>query len=1258
MIPGKQYAIELQADLAEADKSATTWYRLLKGGTRNGITGYSTQCELLVNATGMQECVTFDFNFMYQLSDTKGSALNVYRHDSFLERVGVVKFRLTQYGSSPSTADFYLDMKINHDVVAVDRTWTVNLKVVQGGSVIEAPTTFLEKITNYTGIDAHIEYDIGLAAFAVVPSSNAAPFTIMSTGNVGIGTTNPVGVNGGQRLEGSSSTGFEYIATRDDTAAVADDFVGAYLFKNTDTDGVEPHYAGMSSKMTGGNGPMDLRFHTNRDQYESDTPQMIINSAGYVGIGTNAPAYTLDVNGTTQFRAGQIIRSVLANNVNRPAITDTLQPHEIRASATGNGGDAALASGSGFLRIGAGGAVGAGDYISYIDLTGYSSVADMNRNIVFGTSETERMRIIDNGSVGIGTNAPANSILDVDGTLRVGSGTSALINLGRSGTVASYRTGLIHHNGTDLQINNQEDGDLKLATNNGNKLIIDSSGNVDITGVIRHIGDENNLFGFSGTDTFKIATGGTDRLTINSAGTATFGNSLVIPDYIYHDGDGSDAYFGFPANDTIVMRTSGVDRLTVKSDGNVGIGTTAPGGPLTIYGNSSNYFEFNPAVSDDTSVYDRTSFGATSYKKQMNMKLNNRNWYWGIVNDNSSYLGLACDGGGGDDPDTVAIFTYTGDLYVNNLVAKTNGIFDGKVGIGTDAPLSLFNSYGGSLWNGSDHESVVCATLSVVRGTGNGVEKADAGTGAILKFTHGGTDYRHVTMESVSEANLSAEVGIRFKTVEASSGPVERMRISAHGNVGIGTDNPGTKLEIQATTPVIRLTDDRLSTATSGLELGAIEWYSRESSLPNDYSPVAKIAVHMANSTTAPDGEIRFSTGINGVLTERMVLDINGNVGIGTVTPRGKLDIYTGATTTAGLILDRYATGTYRTELYQGANGLDIKVGHGSVEPTSVVDVERFSATSARLRIASPGCLRNDGGIEVASYTDITDCKQIWDTGSRFRIFTNGDSKLLFSSAGGSGTLAATTALSFNGADHVGINTATPDTNYALTVEGTIKCGSLTSTGGGIYLHLMYFTGFGEGANKVNLFRSTEDDDVVYYRFRNQQSIHQTEIGGYIQGYLQEYSDDRLKVNERYLTDGLDVIKRLKPQVYDKRPDLVENLERDGHNVESIERKEVGFIAQDLYYEVPELKHIVDVGGGVIPAEHITIGDDPTVDPDYSSWGNVAAGVRYTEIIPYNTAAIQDLSNLRDLDVDRITVLESQVSNLLVRVQTLESGTP
>jgi len=47
-------------------------------------------------------------------------------------------------------------------------------------------------------------------------------------------------------------------------------------------------------------------------------------------------------------------------------------------------------------------------------------------------------------------------------------------------------------------------------------------------------------------------------------------------------------------------------------------------------------------------------------------------------------------------------------------------------------------------------------------------------------------------MESVSEASYSGQIGIRFKTLESgnTTAPLERMRITGSGNVGIGTSSP------------------------------------------------------------------------------------------------------------------------------------------------------------------------------------------------------------------------------------------------------------------------------------------------------------------------------------------------------------------------------------------------------------------------------------------------------------------------------------
>jgi len=184
-IIGKSYGFKLNTQLVEADKSSTDWYRLLKTGFRQGDTAFRTRCELLILASGLHETVTFDVNYQIELTSAQGSMLNVYGHDTFLDRNAVVKFRLVE------TADgTFLDVQFNASAVPVDRVWTVNL-YVEGGTQAVAPTTFLQRITNYTGITDSRIYNIGSAAFLVQPSSNTAPFAITSSGSVGIGTNAP-----------------------------------------------------------------------------------------------------------------------------------------------------------------------------------------------------------------------------------------------------------------------------------------------------------------------------------------------------------------------------------------------------------------------------------------------------------------------------------------------------------------------------------------------------------------------------------------------------------------------------------------------------------------------------------------------------------------------------------------------------------------------------------------------------------------------------------------------------------------------------------------------------------------------------------------------------------------------------------------------------------------------------------------------------------------------------------------------------------
>ena len=99
-------------------------------------------------------------------------------------------------------------------------------------------------------------------------------------------------------------------------------------------------------------------------------------------------------------------------------------------------------------------------------------------------------------------------------------------------------------------------------------------------------------------------------------------------------------------------------------------------------------------------------------------------------------------------------------------------------------------------------------------------------------------------------------------------------------------------------------------------------------------------------------------------------------------------------------------------------------------------------------------------------------------------------------------------------------------------------------------------------------------------------------------------SDARLKSNVVTISNSLDVLSKLKPYMYEK----------DG-------REESGFMAQDIWYDAPELKHAVIPGDDATPNETKN-------EPSYDDWGKEHAKLDYHCIISYAVGAINELREM------------------------------
>jgi hypothetical protein len=92
-------------------------------------------------------------------------------------------------------------------------------------------------------------------------------------------------------MEIASGDGADLVLSNNVSANIgAGAHIGTLAFKNIDdTDsGAVPHYAGIRCESANTSGSMDLRFYIGRNNLESDTPNMLLDSAGRLLLGTTS----------------------------------------------------------------------------------------------------------------------------------------------------------------------------------------------------------------------------------------------------------------------------------------------------------------------------------------------------------------------------------------------------------------------------------------------------------------------------------------------------------------------------------------------------------------------------------------------------------------------------------------------------------------------------------------------------------------------------------------------------------------------------------------------------------------------------------------------------------------------------------------------------------------------------------------------------------------------------------------------------------
>jgi len=358
----------------------------------------------------------------------------------------------------------------------------------------------------------------------------------------------------------------------------------------------------------------------------------------------------------------------------------------------------------------------------------------------------------------------------------------------------------------------------------------------------------------------------------------------------------------------------------------------------------------------------------------------------------------------------LAVFILVGGS--KSAFGQTTNTFpaSGNVGIGTMSPALSLDVRANAVVYTSDARALIgnYDLTSMAQGVGGGIQFGG-------KYHSNGTLAGFASISGIKENALDNDFSsaLVFTTRVNPGTQSEKMRISSAGNVGIGTTTPGEFVHIRKNqnAPTHLMVENTTAGALAYADL----------QLKNDLSHLAQFGLYSSTTTTAgalasgnafayttspamvimannATGIIKFATG---GLSERMRIDVSGNVGIGTTAPSAKLDVKD--TNNFQVTPNQSAAGEFPTSVLINSVGAGLTLlpdGNGALGPKLFLGYRDTATPMWR------------SALEIAN--------------------TPGFGNLLLMKSGG----------------NVGIGTASPTSGYKLDVNGAINAsGNINATG-------------------------------------------------------------------------------------------------------------------------------------------------------------------------------------------------------------------